>query len=72
MKSVWTLYAILDQCARSTLHWSHAMKERIKKGDNEDLRYDWKGDLIAIFLMSIIAALFVVVWVYWTETQLGR
>jgi predicted negative regulator of RcsB-dependent stress response len=48
------------------------MKERIKKGDNEDLRYDWKGDLIAIFLMSIIAALFVVVWVYWTETQLGR
>ena len=41
------------------------------KNDDDRLRYDWVGDLIAIFLAAIVCASFVLAGIYWTDSQLG-
>jgi hypothetical protein len=40
------------------------------KGD--DLRYDWKGELLAVFLAVLVFGPLVLEWVYWTRSELGR
>jgi hypothetical protein len=40
------------------------------KGDH--LRYDWKGELLAVFLAVLVFGPLVLEWVYWTRSELGR
>lgn len=48
------------------------MGKIIEKDQPVSLKYDWKGELIALLIGAIIWASMVWVWVYWTDTQLGR
>jgi hypothetical protein len=40
--------------------------------ERKDLRYDWKGELLAVILGLMIFAPVVVEWIYWTNNQLVR
>jgi hypothetical protein len=38
----------------------------------DQLRYDWKGDLLAVFLAVLVFGPVVLEWFYWTRSELGR
>lgn len=46
------------------------MEKIVAKKDEDGLRYDWAGDLIAILIAAIVCASFVLAGIYWTDSQL--
>ncbi len=38
----------------------------------DHLRYDWKGELLAVFLAVLVFGPLVLEWFYWTRSELGR
>jgi hypothetical protein len=45
--------------------------EKIIEKSNDDLAYDWKGELIAILIAVIITIVFVITGIYWINIQLN-
>lgn len=60
---------ILLELQRS--HWSNAMP-KIIENRHDSLSYDWKGELVAICLATIVSTIVVQVWNYWIDSQLSR
>jgi hypothetical protein len=52
--------------------WRRCDEKATTKNFDELLTYDWKGDLIAVFLAALVFIPFVAEWFYWTRDQLGQ
>ncbi|KAF2992186.1 hypothetical protein OGR47_10045 [Methylocystis sp. MJC1] len=48
------------------------MRKTTSTDRDKRLPYDWKADLIAVFLAALVAIPVVAEWFYWTHSQLGR
>ena len=49
-----------------------AMRNMRTTNSDEHLTYDWKDDLIAVFLAALVFIPFIAEWFYWTRDQLGQ
>ncbi len=48
------------------------MKKMTHTHMGDDLKYDWKGELLAVFLAALVFGPLILEWVYWTRSELGR
>ncbi len=48
------------------------MRKMIHTHKGDHLRYDWKGELLAVFLAALVFGPVVLEWFYWTRSELGR
>jgi hypothetical protein len=58
--------------AQRSTRGGDAMRKMTHAEKHDHLRYDWKGELLAVFLAVLIFGPVVLEWFYWTRSQLGR